>query len=316
MTPLYTENEFKVARSRDFLKLKCKYCNNPFLKEKHFIQASLKDNKNRKYDFCSKNCQYKAKPNFPANSFLIKCEQCGKIFKKLLNQLKKTKHNFCSKSCSAKYFAPSKRNGKTFTCLFCKKPFYKTPCDFNRKKNFCSKQCYFLFTGRTGKQQLNCDECKLPISQYISIINRHKFHFCNASCRARYANRTWNKDAAKGNNKSEPEKILLEIIKRNYPNLNIICRDRHTLPQSLELDFYIPSKNLAIELNGPAHFIPIFGTEALEKTQDRDLLKLKYVQERKINLLIIDISKLKHKKDYYSFLKKIFTEKIQPLINK
>jgi len=72
---------------------------------------------------------------------------------------------------------------------------------------------------------------------------------------------------------------------------------------------------LAIELNGPVHFFPIYGEERLKKCQNRDILKQQEIQQKNINLLIIDISRINSKKQTQIFLNKYFIEIIKPILN-
>ena len=75
------------------------------------------------------------------------------------------------------------------------------------------------------------------------------------------------------------ENFDTNIILNEFPNLQIIENDRTTIKGGLEIDLHIPSKNVAIELNGPCHYIPIFGTKELEKTQNKDLIKQQNTSE-------------------------------------
>jgi hypothetical protein len=77
-----------------------------------------------------------------------------------------------------------------------------------------------------------------------------------------------------------------------YKGLPVLYNDRKTLPDGLELDIYVPSLQLAFELNGPAHYQPIYGADALKKIQEKDKLKKIYCEERGIELLVVDISDL------------------------
>ena len=61
----------------------------------------------------------------------------------------------------------------------------------------------------------------------------------------------------------------------------------------MELDIYIPSMKIAFELNGPIHYIPIFGQERLERTQNSDYQKLQKCQELGIGVYVLDVSKEK-----------------------
>lgn len=117
MTPLYTEQEFLNAKSRQKLQLHCKNCNKTFFKTKHDIQISINYTiiRNYKYttDFCSNKCQriYSEPPIF------VVCEHCSKSFKKKQAEINKTKHNFCCLSCAAKYNNAHKTKGTRISKL-------------------------------------------------------------------------------------------------------------------------------------------------------------------------------------------------------
>ncbi|MGA9377881.1 MAG: hypothetical protein WBV73_03685, partial [Phormidium sp.] len=57
-----------------------------------------------------------------------------------------------------------------------------------------------------------------------------------------------------------------------------------------ELDIYIPSLNLAFELNGIFHYEPIYGLEKLESIQNNDNRKLQTCLEKEIELVFINCS--------------------------
>lgn len=84
------------------------------------------------------------------------------------------------------------------------------------------------------------------------------------------------------------EKQLLEYVKTNYPNLNILENNRETIlnPDTgygLELDIYIPEIKFAIEFNGE-----YWHTK--EKSKNHD--KIKREQCEKLNLKLIQIDEI------------------------
>ena len=112
MQPLYTEDEFKEAKSRQLLPLKCLHCQSVFHKSKHSVQKSLSESYDKK-DFCSHRCHilHKCPP------VILSCEQCHKTFKKLPSDIKSTKHHFCCQSCAAKYNNAHKTKGTRISKL-------------------------------------------------------------------------------------------------------------------------------------------------------------------------------------------------------
>jgi hypothetical protein len=107
MQPLYTEAEFKAAKSRQLLPLRCIHCTNTFVETKHQIVSSIRGSIHNTYEYCSPKCGL-AHQNPP---IIISCEQCKASFKKLGNQIKKYKHHFCSRSCAAKWNNAHKTKG-------------------------------------------------------------------------------------------------------------------------------------------------------------------------------------------------------------
>lgn len=77
------------------------------------------------------------------------------------------------------------------------------------------------------------------------------------------------------------ENVKIEYI-REYKNKDIIGNK--------SVDFYIPSKKIAIECQGIQHFIPIShfgGEESFHKTYKRDNIKYNELQEQKIHTIYI-----------------------------
>ena len=80
------------------------------------------------------------------------------------------------------------------------------------------------------------------------------------------------------------ENELIEFL--NKKNISYTFRNR-SLPwlNGLELDFYLPEYNAAIECQGIQHFVEKHFFEPLEKIQERDSRKLKLCKENGIKLL-------------------------------
>jgi len=103
MKPLYTQEEFKDAKSRQMLPLECEVCFSVFYKKKHYLQCK------GRHSFCSRKCQYKAQESFIEKE----CAWCNKKVKRSLNQAKKSKTGniFCNESCAASFNNRNKTSG-------------------------------------------------------------------------------------------------------------------------------------------------------------------------------------------------------------
>lgn len=87
------------------------------------------------------------------------------------------------------------------------------------------------------------------------------------------------------------ETMLYHIIEEIYPNIEIIRHHRPNWLEGLELDIYIPSKQLAFEYQGLQHFQAVEhwgGKEKLEIQKEHDSRKKRICQEKGITLICIN----------------------------
>jgi len=163
------------------------------------------------------------------------------------------------------------------------------------KQIFCSYKCSIDYRNQnTTSQIVKCSQCGKEIKKANSQISKSGNNFCSRSCAAKY-NST---HKTSGYRRSKLELHLQNVLEEKYLNLNIEYNDRKTL-DGLELDIYIPSLNLAFELNGIFHYQPVFGKSDEERDSkfqnilDKDARKHQLCQEKNINLCIIDVSSQK-----------------------
>jgi len=85
------------------------------------------------------------------------------------------------------------------------------------------------------------------------------------------------------------------MIRKILQDLNISMVEQKTFTDlkhknKLKCDFYLPEQNIVIEYNGLQHYEPVEafgGVKALIKTQERDLAKYQYLEEKSISLIIV-----------------------------
>lgn len=183
-------------------------------------------------------------------------------------------------------------------CEYCDKPFEKTKLDIiqalkpngKNKAKYCSNFC----TGQAkiNKISLNCSYCNIEIEKTPCEMKKSKTgkFFCSKSCTTTYHN----KNKTHGCTRSKLEIWIEEQLTILYPDL-IIDFNQKSIIKS-ELDIYIPSLNIAFELNGIFHYEPIFGANKLEQTKSNDISKSKACFDNKIDLCIIDTSAQKYVK--------------------
>ena len=273
--------ELNLKKSRELIPIECNHCKIVFYRAKNQVLAGLNGNNKTRLKYCSQSCSSKDHPKIP-HTIETSCQECNiKIF---LTKGRIREKNFCSRKCTAKYYAKFKRKTKTV------KPKRIWAKILNLNCSFCHKDL-----------QRTSGEYKL---------SKTKTFFCNKSCKTKYANayQIIHKP------RSRAEKLLVSLIKESFPVLEVQENIRNILPGRLEIDIYIPKLKLAIELNGPFHYLPIFGQEKLLKIKNKDLLKQIEISQLGLNLIIIDISKLNSRQSTDLFIKEYFSSHIKPII--
>jgi hypothetical protein len=89
------------------------------------------------------------------------------------------------------------------------------------------------------------------------------------------------------------ETILTKIVSKIFLDDEILKHHRPNWLDGLELDIFIPSRNLGIEYQGQQHFYPIKawgGKDALEKLRERDQKKRLICAEKGVQLIEIDFT--------------------------
>jgi len=150
---------------------------------------------------------------------------------------------------------------------------------------FCSKECLRLYNIKSI--QIKCTNCNKQFLKIPSIINKSINHFCSMSCSGTYNN----KHKKYGIRRSKLEVYLEDQLTQKFADLEIHFNRKDTIGS--ELDIYIPSLNLAFELNGIFHYEPIFGSNKLDQIQANDFSKSKACFDKEIDLCVIDTSQQK-----------------------
>lgn len=256
----------------------------------------------------------------------IECDNCKKVFNR---QRKRVSHHFkqgrsglfCSINCRHK--SAIKKEVKN--CSFCRLPIIRRPSDIKSNKVFCSYKCQGAFYKKPkppkkerpfprSKIECICECLQCQKTLYKIRANllkcKHNRVFCSKACRMRYQN--LQHKPIIGYRKSKAEIFISALIKSDFPNLTISENSRQILPSKLEIDIYIPEKKLAIELNGPVHYFPIYGEDRLKSCKERDSVKQMELQLLKIDSIVMDISHLRSKKKTHQFLTSYYNDFIKP----
>ncbi len=216
------------------------------------------------------------------------------------------KNVFCSHSCAAKV----NKNGRFKKKRSKTERFHlRTYMDFegDGQPIRAPRRTAVLLT-------LQCEGCGALVvrSEAHMRKSKHGKPYCSKSCRMRHYNAHILPRSSC--HRSEPEDMLIGLIRAGFPDLELLPNDRTTLDSHLEIDIYLPTIPLAIELNGPVHYLPIYGDERLAKVQTKDSRKHLELHQRGIALLVLDISKLKSKKQQRAFIEAQYAELVRPLI--
>jgi len=200
--------------------------------------------------------------------------------------------------------------GKIIQCNYCHKDVYKTPSIIRRAKLlFCNKSCsasYYNSKRLLKGKMIRCPICDKEVYKLPSRIKEK--NFCSKSCSTIFYSPYKNIHS-----RSKLEIWLEEKIKLEFPTIEIKFNDRKTI--GAELDIFIPSLKLAIEINGIYHYEPIRGEDLLEKTKNRDTRKFQLCLQYGIELAIFDTSKMgtfneKVGEPYFKLIRGIISRKL------
>jgi hypothetical protein len=91
-----------------------------------------------------------------------------------------------------------------------------------------------------------------------------------SSCSASFNNKNKTRGTARV---SKFELYLQSRIKEEWPNLQVSFSDKQALQGAGEVDFWFPTLNLALEIQGITHYEPVFGQDKLLNEQKNDQAK-------------------------------------------
>lgn len=186
-------------------------------------------------------------------------------------------------------------NGKRLcyliACDNCGSLHYKAQCEILKglrrdKKFFCSRECHHKYHSTT--QEVKCANCGVSFSKLPSQIAKTNNNFCSKSCAATFNN----KHKKFGNRRSKIELLIEQMLLAEYPELLFYCNQKDVIGS--ELDFYFPSLKLAVQIQGPLHYQPIYGQTKLDQIQSMDKEKRAACQAQNIKLIELDYSNDKY----------------------
>ena len=218
------------------------------------------------------------------------CEHCHGVFhlpKHFIQRILsgKAPYNRYGRFCSKKCRYDSQKNKITIECEQCGVSIQRVPSNIAKfKHHFCSPKCQYEH--QTTKQSLICDQCGKMITKKIFELRNYSLHFCSKCCSGKYTSQ----HKTIGSKRSKLELFLEKELTQLYPSLKIDYNRTNAIKG--ELDIYVPSLNLAFELNGVFHYEPIFGQERLLNAQTNDQRKFQACIENNIELCIIDVRSL------------------------
>lgn len=313
---MFNSELYLKSKTHDLVPCVCDACGAAFERTKRNLSFGVR--KHNKYQFCSKACIIKGRTKERP-----KCERCSKPAELGLR--------FCSRECSSlarseKISADLEAGVDRSTlsahsihlveCKTCKKKFKSG----RPEAKFCSRKCYWDPSKSFAK--VECGFCKTVSERRLYKTNRSPklgLSFCNASCKAKYMYHMagGKYKPPKSTRISAPHKLIMAELTLLFPHLELKVNDRETLESGLELDIFIPAVKFAIEVNGPTHYLPIYGEAKLGEVKHRDAHKFAEAHAKGISLFVVDSSSiLVRKKSDREKLVAIVREEIAPIIKR
>lgn len=148
---------------------------------------------------------------------------------------------------------------------------------------------------------LTCAQCNKEFERSARQISSAKSHntknsFCTKSCAVSHQN----KHQVQGQRTSKVERWVQTRVTETFPTLPVDFNKKDTIES--ELDIYVPSLKLAFELNGITHYKAIFGEDRFLGEQKSDQEKRDKCKALGIELVEVDVSKIKDFKKSVPFM--------------
>ncbi len=279
MKPLYTEEEFTQAKSKNKLACQCYQCGNTFLTAKNLIKFELEHNRGR-IKFCSILCG--GLFNHPDLSKEVSCANCNKMIFKKQHEIKRGKNVFCSHSCSASY-----NNLK------------RTPRSEESKKK-TSESLYFFYGSEPGITKVkirkekrlyahkmfikitNCEFCKKEIQTTVLTMSAKVKKFCDINCFHGYMKTdvyrasmviVGRRSAQTRNKRSKNEIYFYDLCKEKFGN--VLANE--PMFNGWDADVILPDFKIAALWNGKWHYEKIREGHSVLQVQNRDKIKIKEI---------------------------------------
>lgn len=227
----------------------CETCNSELLRLPYQIKASKTG-----LFFCNRDCKSKWHSiQFENMKLEKKCKNCNNIIRTQKSKIDNTE--YCSRKCLGK----SKSNNGTIsvTCENCSKKFTRIKSQV-KGNNLCSIKCRSEWNANKCKDvELTCNICDCKYT--TKFIYKDKSKTCSKKCGAKwkshlaktvlneqYIQRGINSVLKMKKYDTKPELIVEEELIKN--NINYI--KQYKICNKYLVDFYLPEKNIIIEVFG------------------------------------------------------------------
>ena len=275
MIKKYTDEEFNLAKSDDFLKLECEHCGNVFLSRKKTIKHELKIN-GQGCRFCSHKCHHEHIKN---ERIKVQCKECGCEVMITPSEFKRSesKHFFCSHSCSAKFNNRLRElNDNTKQKISNGlKNFWKNEREkvINKESDRLSlKKCIVCgkeFLRENGKTTSRC--CSKECSHELEI-NRLKYLSDEARiAMSLNARKVIEKQCEE--KRSKNEKYFCELCEHHFKDV----KHNEAIFNGWDADVIIEDIKYAILWNGVWHYKKITKKHSVRQVQYRDKIKIQEI---------------------------------------
>lgn len=108
---------------------------------------------------------------------------------------------------------------------------------------------------------------------------------------------------------SKLEKFILDNLIKNKHKVEF--HKEHFLSNTkLQIDLFLPKMNVAIEVDGPSHFVPVWGDQALARNKNYDNKKTGLIIGKGWKLI-----RIKQNKDFSKTRAQIICDKLNDLLN-